>query len=314
MRKLWGLVLLFLALPAFAQSFSEDSSGIMLKNGGTNLGQITSLNCSTNLTCSRSGAAGTIASASTVISAVTPDVQFVVSNNNSTTPNTQVDFSFTSLYVGTNSVAQTSTKTINAAVTGANGLDTGSLANSTWYYVYAITNATGTSVQGLMSTSATNPTMPANFTAKRLFSTYRTDASAHFYPQYQQDHSIYYDLDDLSPNTVVVAGTANTPTAVDCSGFIPVLSRTGYFGTEILASFSGNGTATLYMRATGGQSANGAVVAQVKRVITSAVNESMNNFVQVPTNSAQSIDYTYVFSLTSARGAYISVYGYNLSF
>lgn len=308
MKKLWGLVLLLLALPAFAQSFGEDSSGIMLKNAGTNLGQITSLNCSTNTNCSRSGPAGTLTSS------VTPDIIFVVSSNNSTTPNTQIDFSFTSLYVGTNAISQTSTKTINAAVNGANGLDTGSLANSTWYYVYAITNATGTSIQGLVSASATSPTMPANFTSKRLFSTYRTDGSAHFYAQYQQDHQVFYNLDDTSANQVLNGGIASSFAAVDCSSFIPPLSRTGYFATFILASFSGAGTVTLYVRPTGSTLVVGTLVAQIRRVITSSVNETMDTWLQFPVSSAQSIDYLLNFSSVSNKGAYITVAGYNLSF
>lgn len=308
MKKLWSLVLLFLALPAFAQSFSEDSSGIMLKNAGTNLGQVTSLNCSTNTNCSRSGPAGTITSS------VTPDIIFVVTSNNSTTPNTQVDFSFSSLYVGTNAVAQTSTKTINAAVNGANGLDTGSLGNNTWYYVYAITNATGSSVQGLISASATSPTMPANFTSKRLFSAYRTDGSAHFYTQYQQDHQVFYNLDDGSANQVLVGGISVVFAAVDCSSFIPPQSRTGYFATFILASFTGAGTATLYVRPTGSTLVTGTLVSTIRRVITSSVNETMDTWLQFPVSSAQSIDYLFQFSTVSNKGAYITVAGYNLSF
>jgi len=55
-----------------------------------------------------------------------------------------------------------------AAGTNEGGLDTGTVANSTWYYVYAIYNPT-TDVAGyLLSASASSPTMPSGYTYKRL--------------------------------------------------------------------------------------------------------------------------------------------------
>lgn len=54
-------------------------------------------------------------------------------------------------------VNQSTTVTIDATTTGANGLDTGALAVSTWYYFYLIYN--GTTVSGLLSTSSSAPTM-----------------------------------------------------------------------------------------------------------------------------------------------------------
>ena len=51
--------------------------------------------------------------------------------------------------------------TISIAASGANGLDTGSEANSTWYHIWVIAKADGT-VAGLFSTSASSPTMPTD--------------------------------------------------------------------------------------------------------------------------------------------------------
>ena len=53
---------------------------------------------------------------------------------------------------------------ISTATSGANGLDTGSIANSTWYSVWVIYN--GTTTAGLISTSATAPTLPTGYTYK----------------------------------------------------------------------------------------------------------------------------------------------------
>ena len=53
---------------------------------------------------------------------------------------------------------------INSAVNGANGLDTGALGASTWYAVFAIYNPATATVAGLMSLSGTAPTLPSGYT------------------------------------------------------------------------------------------------------------------------------------------------------
>ena len=68
---------------------------------------------------------------------------------------------------------QTVSKTINLANSGANGLDTGSVATSTWYYLWVIAKEDGT-VDGLGSTSSTSPTMPSGYTFKALIGAVRT--------------------------------------------------------------------------------------------------------------------------------------------
>ena len=48
---------------------------------------------------------------------------------------------------------------------GVNGLDTGSLAANTWYYLFLIYNPTTSTVASLYSLSATAPTLPTGYTA-----------------------------------------------------------------------------------------------------------------------------------------------------
>lgn len=64
--------------------------------------------------------------------------------------------------------------------TGANGLDTGLLAASTWYSVWVIWN--GTTVAGLLSLSETAPTLPAGYTHKARVGWIRTDGTGNKYP------------------------------------------------------------------------------------------------------------------------------------
>src|SRR5439155_4311770 len=102
--------------------------------------------------------------------------------NNVGTPNTKIDVTADAVTVETtagvayrlNSVSVT----IDAGTTGANALDTGAIAASTWYSVWAIYNPATDTVAGLVSTSVTSPTMPSGYTAKARLGWFRTQTSA----------------------------------------------------------------------------------------------------------------------------------------
>lgn len=89
-------------------------------------------------------------------------------------------------------------KTLDISTTGANGLDTGTVANDTWYNVFAIAKSDGT-IAGLFSASATAPTMPSGYTFKARLGAVRTDGSAHLYRTLQ-----------YGPRTQYVIGTNPT--------------------------------------------------------------------------------------------------------
>lgn len=92
----------------------------------------------------------------------------LVIQNNSGTPNTQIDITASyAVMVNTSNLPFTATSvsvTINASTTGANGIDTGSLGASTAYFIWLISD--GTTTAGLLSLSATAPTMPSGYTYK----------------------------------------------------------------------------------------------------------------------------------------------------
>lgn len=147
--------------------------------------------------------------------------------NNSVTPNTKIDISVSSItvtsgtaYVALNSVGA---GTVNCATVGADGLDDGTLAAATWYYLYVIYD--GTNIKRLASASASAPTLPSGYTYKRLVGVAVTDASAHFKVFVQQGLSFKYD-----EYQVVTSGTtAQNWAAVSCTAFIPPISRIGCF-------------------------------------------------------------------------------------
>lgn len=71
--------------------------------------------------------------------------------------------------------------TINSAGAGANGLDTGAVAASTWYSVWVIRKPDGTTA-GMISLSSSSPTMPSGYTFKARVGWIRTDGTANKYP------------------------------------------------------------------------------------------------------------------------------------
>lgn len=60
----------------------------------------------------------------------------------------------------------------------AGALDTGAIANSTWYHVFLIKRVDTGVVDVLISTSASAPTMPTNYTLKRRIGSMKTNGSA----------------------------------------------------------------------------------------------------------------------------------------
>lgn len=72
--------------------------------------------------------------------------------------------------------------TIDSAASGANGLDTGTVAASTWYSVWVIYNPATATTAGLLSISATSPTLPSGYTYKARVGWIRTDGTANKYP------------------------------------------------------------------------------------------------------------------------------------
>ncbi len=121
---------------------------------------------------------------------------------------------------------------INALVMGINGLDTGLLATSTWYSIWVIWN--GTTAAGLLSLSATAPTMPSGYTHKARVGWVRTDGTANKYPlsfsQYGKKVQYTVSASSNVPNLPImcsgVQGSILAPTwaAISIAGYVPPTS------------------------------------------------------------------------------------------
>lgn len=136
--------------------------------------------------------------------------------NNGGTPNTQIDFFGGSSLVTTPFGYPYSSAgfggTINAAVVGANGIDTGALAANTWYYMWMIGN--GNSIAGLLSLSSTAPTMPIGYSYRYRVGAVRTNGSSQLLRFIQRGNNTRYNVigGSTTPNLPIIAsGVAGNP-------------------------------------------------------------------------------------------------------
>ena len=170
--------------------------------------------------------------------------------------------------------------TILTDTNGANGLDTGSLGNATWYYAYVIYNPLTATKAGLASLSSTAPTMPTGYTEKRYVCSFRTDGTADIIDFHTNGGKwVYYDDNYQSHN-----GSSSSFTAVDASGLMPP-SSTLFYGYG--RSSDASSVADMSLRATGDTDRQSIVLGEASGATTSG---DYSCFVQ-PTNSSQSYDY-----------------------
>lgn len=153
-----------------------------------------------------------------------------------------------------------SSAAVSLASSGANGLDTGSEATSTWYYLYAIADSTGVhSPAGLLSTvneAVTGSiTLPSGYDVKRqLPIAIRNNSSGDIIPfditgGWPDSTIVTYRVPFTPTDTttrVLSAGTATTYTAVSMASFIPPNSASLF---AYLSATSGG--PWIYLRTTG---------------------------------------------------------------
>jgi len=112
--------------------------------------------------------------------------------------------------------------TVNMAVNGVNGLDTGTFAEASQYYIYLIADPTLNNVPAVIaSLSNTVPFMPAGYSIYRWIGFEQTaSGSAAFLARYVMGNGNvrkhYWD----TPISVLSGGSATMATAVDLSGAV----------------------------------------------------------------------------------------------
>lgn len=122
--------------------------------------------------------------------------------------------------------------TLTITSSGAGGLDTGSYATNTWYYIYVIAKPDNTT-SGVFSTNGTSPTLPSGYTKFRLIGACRSASSGtvikFFYQRGNSNQRTYY-WDNGDPSQQVLSGgnaVVGAPGTVDCRSIMSPLSEEG---------------------------------------------------------------------------------------
>jgi hypothetical protein len=202
---------------------------------------------------------------------------------------------------------------VSLAASGANGLDTGSEAGDTWYYLYLIGSSTDPATyptKGLFSVTneaaSGTVTLPANYDIKRqLPLAVRNDGSSNIIPFFCPSFGLVYYQVQCTHNSgslqngttqVLSAGSATTPTSVDCSAFVPVISRQAYF------NFHGTNSLSISLAPAGSSRVQAALRADASATTTTTV--------WMETSTAQAVEYDRIIG---TGNSYLDVMGYQVT-
>lgn len=191
----------------------------------------------------------------------------------------------------TEDIVFASDQTVNLASSGAGGLDTGSEASNTHYYLYAIKNVSTGAVSAVLSTtnesSSGSITLPSGYTKKRQIRfSLRNDGSSNIVPFWYLSGKVHYavsigDYGVVGDNNVLSSGTATSYTDISCSSLIPPISKVGLFKVLLI---NGGGNTYGQIRPKG-SSINGHTLA------VTSVAALAGNVINMQTDSSQALQY-----------------------
>lgn len=174
------------------------------------------------------------------------------------------------------------TTTINGAVNGLNGLDTGSLANATWYYVYVIGSSLNLETTGTILSTSSTPLLPSGYDCYRRIGWALTDGSAHFlaYNVYGNSNERIYMWDAIVTELSAAGNTSYTD--VDMASSVAPSSTLVHLNWKLVPATAGNIT---LLRKNGSSSTT-------NPQLTGSVSAQPNaGYIMMNTDSSQVIEY-----------------------
>lgn len=174
----------------------------------------------------------------------------LVVTNNVATPNTKIDITADEVAavdsIGRVKRVSAVSVTIDLGTTGANGLDTGVQAVSTWYKTFVMVKSDGT-VAGFASTSAT-PTLPSGYIYKFYAGSMRSGAATTLLRTKQLGSRARYIVTAATNTTLlpqmVAPANAQTRIAIPVGAFVPptatqiavVVAQDGSVGNSVIVA------------------------------------------------------------------------------
>lgn len=123
-----------------------------------------------------------------------------------------------------------------AVGTAQGGLDTGTIATSTWYHFYVIRRPDTGVVDVIFSTNATSPALPTNYTQYRRIGSGKTNGSSQW-TSFTQDGDYFrlaasvLDINTTNPGTAAVTATlGSVPSGVNVKALINIGIHQGTSG------------------------------------------------------------------------------------
>ncbi len=194
---------------------------------------------------------------------------------------------------------------VDITVSGAGGLDTGTGSSATWYHAWVIYN--GTTCAGLLSLSATNPTMPSGYAFKAY-------VGAAYYNNIG-DFDYFYQKGKLVGRIEQLAASSLTNTSylpIDLYSFIPPNCKT--VNGSVYMESTPNGFSTDWVRIAAeslGTFVKRYVVGKIRHSVQTSDVVQMGTFFECLIIEPQTI-YTYIQSALYGRKYHIYVSGYEL--
>lgn len=132
--------------------------------------------------------------------------------------------------------------TVDVNVAGGNGLDAGIKSPCTWYHIWIIADASS-GVKGLLSLSASSPTLPVGYTYKAYIGAIYNNESNYFISYYQNDKLVWAE------KSCPLAMTAfpTNPTRVDLSTSIPSTAASVIMDLSGLTIIGGHFISNIYV-------------------------------------------------------------------
>lgn len=139
-----------------------------------------------------------------------------------------------------------------AVGSGNGGLDTGTIANSTWYYFYVIRRPDTGVVDYIFSTSSSSPTLPTNYTQYRYIGAGLTNGSGQWVKFRQDGDEFLWDTPVLdfsgagstSAGLITVSAPRGRRMRVLTNVFITSASQSVYLSDPSTADLAPSGTAS----------------------------------------------------------------------
>ncbi len=140
--------------------------------------------------------------------------------------------------------AVTKTTAAWSAGSGNGGLDTGSIANATWYHVHLIKRPDTGAVDVLISLSATTPALPTNYTLSRRIGAMKTDGSAKWMKFVQHGDTFTWDvpvsdfIGQLNPGTSAILRALSVPPGINVTAIFHARCYTTTLASAVATLFT----------------------------------------------------------------------------